>query len=399
VIRASACALLALLLQPALAVRAEEIKIEVLRGRPRARVSGSRLFATEGTSGAPVRLSGAVAHQLEARDGRLTLDGRPIRSPLVLRTTAPPTAGAAPEAAPQAAAKAAPEAAAPLLQIGGRSLPGRLEVWAEPAGLVVVNALDLEEYVAAVVASEVPARWPAAALQAQAVAARTFALAQKIQVGAGARAHLGASVLDQVYAGAAHPQASSRAAAQATHGEVLTFDSAPIEAWFSSSCGGLSESAEAAFGLPPGSAPYATSQSDGDADDGAPSQRWTVRRPLAAIAKKLRADGRVRGELAGLDVAERTGSGRARTIRLELRGGATLSMSASDFRQLVGYSALPSLQFSVGLERGAAVFRGTGSGHGVGLCQWGARGRAARGESYRDVLSHYYPGAEVRRLY
>jgi stage II sporulation protein D len=272
-------------------------------------------------------------------------------------------------------------------------------VWAEPAGLVVVNALDLEEYVAAVVASEVPARWPAAALQAQAVAARTFALAQKIQLGAGARAHLGASVLDQVYAGAAHPQASSRAAAQATHGEVLTFESAPIEAWFSSSCGGQSESAESAFGLPPGSAPYAPSQSDGDADDGAPSRRWTVRRPLAALGARLRAAGRLHGDLAGLEVSERTGSGRARTIRLELRGGSAVSLPAAELRQVIGYGALPSLQFSVEHERGAAVFTGSGSGHGVGLCQWGARGRAVRGESYREVLAHYYPGAEIRRLY
>jgi stage II sporulation protein D len=50
-------------------------------------------------------------------------------------------------------------------------------------------------------------------------------------------------------------------------------------------------------------------------------------------------------------------------------------------------------------KKGAAVFRGTGSGHGVGLCQWGARGRALSGESWQQILAHYYPGAELRRMY
>lgn len=367
------CAL-ALLLAAAPA-RAEEIKIEVSRTTSRAWFSGDGLTATQGTQGEPLALVKAAAHSLTAKDGQLLLDKQPIRAPLVVRPG--PT---------------------PLL-LEGRALPGRLEVWAEQGKLVLVNALDLEEYVAAVVSSEVPAQWPAAALQAQSVAARTYAVAQKVQLGAGARAHLGSSVLDQVYRGAAHPQGSAKAAAEATYGEVLTYQSAPIEAWFSASCGGTSESAEAAFNTPAGSTPYAKSQGDGDADDGFRALTWTVRLPLWKLSAILKKANRASGVVTSMAVAETTASGRAKSVRLGTAGGGGPTLSGAELRQLIGYTALPSLLFNVRVEGKTAVFTGRGSGHGVGLCQWGARGRAARGESYREILGHYYPGAEVRRMY
>jgi stage II sporulation protein D len=360
-----------LLLAPAL--RAEEIKIEVIRGKPRAAVSGSALRGTEGPEGRPLRLAAGPQHRLAAKGETLLCDGRPVREPLLL------------------------ESGGGGLAVEGKALVGRIEIWAEKGALVVVNALDLEEYVAAVVSSEVPGSWPAAALQAQAVAARTYAVAQKVQLGAGARAHLGASVLDQVYRGAANPQA--RAAAAATLGEVLTWESAPIAAWFSASCGGKGESAEAAFNTPAGSVPYIVAQDDGDADQGYRNLTWTVRRPLKELGALLRKHKRLSGELTGITVAEQTASGRARLLKLQLSGGRSASISGVELRQLLGYTALPSLFFTVERDGAALVFHGRGSGHGVGLCQWGARGRASRGEGVREILAHYYPGTEVRRMY
>jgi stage II sporulation protein D len=359
----------ALLLLLCLPARAEEIRIELSRGRPAARVDapGGRVEQDGRTIGGPAR-----NHDLVARAGQLSVDGRVIdgTGPVVFRP--------------------GPDA----LRLDGRVLPGRIEVWADAHGLVVVNALDLEEYVAAVVASEVPSGWPGAALQAQAVAARTFAVAQKIAQGPAARAHLGASVLDQVYAGAVHPQSSALRAARATAGEVLTFGSAPIAAYFSASCGGKSETAEDAFNVPPGSTPYLVAQRD-DADEG---RTWTVRKPLATLSAALRKAGRVLAPVTSLSVSARTPSGRVRTLRIETDAGER-SLAAVELRQILGYRALPSLSFDVAVERGTAVFRGRGNGHGVGLCQWGARARALRGESYRAILAHYYPGADIRRMY
>jgi stage II sporulation protein D len=75
------------------------------------------------------------------------------------------------------------------------------------------------------------------------------------------------------------------------------------------------------------------------------------------------------------------------------------ALAGIELRQILGYSALPSLLFDVRVDGAQAVFRGRGSGHGVGLCQWGARSRALRGEGYRGILAAYYPGAEIRRMY
>ena len=279
------------------------------------------------------------------------------------------------------------------LRLDGRELPGRLRIFADGGVLVAVNAVDLEQYVAAVVASEVPPSWPAEALRAQAVAARTFAVAQKVAHGAAARAHLGASVIDQVYRNAAHPPPAALEAARATSGEVLTWGSAPIAAWFSASCGGRSESAEAAFHLEAGSTPYIRGGEE-DEDE----REWTARIPLAEMTAVLRKAQRLQAEVRGVSVQSRTKSGRAETIELVTPAGPR-PLLAVELRQLLGYTRLPSLQFEASTDGDAAVFRGKGSGHGVGLCQWGARARALKGSGYREILAHYYPGAEIRRMY
>jgi stage II sporulation protein D len=278
------------------------------------------------------------------------------------------------------------------LKVDGHELPGTLEVFKGPGEtLSAVNSLDLEDYVAAVVGSEVPASWPAEALRAQAVAARTFAVAQKVAQGAGARAHLGASVLDQVYKGTAHPAPAVAKAAQETAGEVLTFGAAPIAAYFSASCGGASETAEAAFHLAAGTTPYLHgSEPDGD------EHGWTVKVPVRELDSALRK--RIGAEARGVSIASRTASGRANALRIATSAGVR-PLPAVELRQLLGYQRLPSLLFEVEMAGDTAVFRGRGSGHGVGLCQWGARGRALAGQGYREILAHYYPGAEIRRMY
>ena len=348
---------------------AEEIRIELPKGRASARVEarGARMSQ----AGRPLEIKGST-HELSALGGAVLVDGRKLEAgePLIVESGPDP------------------------LRVDGKPLPGRLEAWADPRGLVLINVLELEDYVAAVVASEVPRDWPDAALEAQAVAARTFAVAQKIAQGPAARAHLGASVLDQVYAGAAHPESGALRAAHATAGEVLTYGAAPIAAYFSASCGGRSETAEAAFNLAPGSTPYLVSEPD-DAD---PGRAWVIRKPLAQISEALRKAGRVLSPVTSLSISARTASGRARTLRLGTASGERI-LSAVELRQILGYEALPSLFFDVSVEGESAVFRGRGNGHGVGLCQWGARSRAQRGETYRQILAHYYPGSELRRMY
>jgi stage II sporulation protein D len=239
-----------------------------------------------------------------------------------------------------------------------------------------VRALDMEVYVAGVVGKEMPASWPADALKAQAVASRTYALSRKLQR-ADRPWHLDATVRDQVF----HEDAAAQAlaAARATAGEVLVHGSEPAEAFFHSACGGRTESARAAFGR---EVKYLTGVDDGEADAGSPRAAWEARAPFRAV-----------------EVLARTPSGRAERVRVR-DGAGTRVYTGADFRALLGWSALPSLLFDVAAgEDGAVVLRGRGSGHGVGMCQWGARGLAAAGWTYREILAHYYPGTEIRRMY
>ena len=282
-------------------------------------------------------------------------------------------------------------AARGLVRAHGRALQGEVEVrMGRSGGLDVVNVLPMEEYVAAVTGSEMPAGFPGEALRAQAVAARTFALFKKLEAVAEGRPwHLGATVLHQVYRGAAiDPRV--RAAAEATAGEVLVHDHRPIEAYFHSTCGGRTESGGDALGRP---LPYLRSVACGHCG-ASPQARWTVRVGSGEL-----------GRLAGLPapvsavrVLSRSPSGRAARVGLSA-GSRRAGLSAADLRQRLGFQRLPSLQFDVALEGGAVTFRGRGSGHGAGLCQWGAAGLAREGLDHRAILARYYPEAEILRMY
>jgi stage II sporulation protein D len=80
-------------------------------------------------------------------------------------------------------------------------------------------------------------------------------------------------------------------------------------------------------------------------------------------------------------------------------GERKVTLAATDLRQRLGYERLPSLAFEVRAVQGGFELEGRGLGHGAGLCQWGAAGMARAGASYREILLHYYPGTEVKRMY
>jgi stage II sporulation protein D len=359
---------LALLLSAAPARAGEMVRIAVAVGVPRATLSGAGLAMAPLREGAvPARVAGGRA-EIALEGDALTVNGAALD-----------------------AAGATFTAEGPLQSGAAVALrEGEVEVRRGAAGLVVVHALPLEDYVAAVVGAEMPPSFPPQALAAQAVAARTFAVFKKLEAVAEGRPwHLGATVLDQVY-GRSEIDPRARAAAEATAGEVLVFDHAPIEAYFHSACGGRTERGADALGR---DLPYLASVACGRCD-ASPRRRWRVR-----------VDEEELGRLAGLGraassarVVSRTRSGRAERVEIA-GGGRKLVLTAVDLRQRLGFERLPSLAFDVRAERGALVFDGRGSGHGAGLCQWGAAGAARAGEGYRAILARYYHGTELVRMY
>lgn len=252
-----------------------------------------------------------------------------------------------------------------------------------------VLELRLEDYVAGVVAGEMPASFPPEALKAQAVAARSFALTRKIDAQAAGRAwDIGASVLAQVFS--RNPGKGARAAAEATAGEVLALGMEPVEAYFHASCGGRTEAGLAALGR---DLPYLAAVECGRCES-APRVRWTVH----AGARELASAAGLPGDATAARVVARTPSGRADKVEIQA-GGRRAAVAAADLRQRLGFSRLPSLAFDVRTEEGGFVLEGRGQGHGAGLCQWGAAGLAREGKDYREILLHYYPGTDLVKMY
>jgi stage II sporulation protein D len=173
---------------------------------------------------------------------------------------------------------------------------------------------------------------------------------------------------------------------RATHGEVMVWRMEPIEAYFHSSCGGQTESGAEALGRPK---PYLQPVACGCGELARNS--WTRKLPGSAF-------GALAKDLEDVRVLERTATGRARKVELVTAKGRRV-VTGVELRRVVGYDKIRSLHFEPGRQAGAFTFTGRGFGHGAGMCQWGAKGYADQGWDYRRILAHYYPGAELRRMY
>jgi stage II sporulation protein D len=288
---------------------------------------------------------------------------------------------------------AAVQAIGPL-RVGDRELRGSLELRCQSSRWTAINVLALEDYLAAVLGGEMPPTFPAQALQAQAVAARSYAVHRKVEATEqGLPYHLDSTVLSQVYGGMTREDPRTRAAVEATRGEVLAYGMLPVEAYFHASCGGRTESGAEALGR---DEPYLVSVPCPCARR-SPYAHWSVRLTPAELGRLARSliGG---GDVSGLRVSTRTASGRARTLIVETTDGER-TLSAVQLRAALGYLRLPSLWFDVHEAGGTFVFEGRGAGHGAGLCQWGARAFAEDGWTYRQILAHFYRGAELRKIY
>ncbi len=337
-------------------------------------------------------------------------------------------------AAPAASfAAEAPAAVAPTVRFeapagatitlgNGHRFVGTIEVRAAPGGgLTVVDDLGIEDYVAGV--DEMPARWPMAALEAQAIAVRTYAWYQA-RLGTFERRGLGydvcASTACQRFRGRAvveQPFVGQRwqQAVDATAGQVLLFDGAPALTRYFSSSGGRTRDNEDVFGGP--SVPYLRGVDD-PADAIAPLHHWSVTFGRDQFDAILAHGEQLAAVTPVADVRRITTDGAPDRIRVTGLHGTVVEVGASDFRSFVSTVApqlfpgdfpgrredggrlpttLPSSRIDVTVTADAVVVDGAGFGHGVGMSQWGADGMAQDGADAAAILAHYYGGlAPVR---
>ena len=250
-----------------------------------------------------------------------------------------------------------------------------------------VEHLPLEVYVARVLSGEGEPNAPEATQQALAVAIRTYTI-----FNTGRHAREGFDLCDAVHCQVPRAAAreSARNAALATAGQILTYRGAPAQIFYSASCGGRSEVAEAVW--PGTSHPYLRARKDDVHDDDMP---WTLELSLAELQAHMERNG-FSGTLRNVEIKGRTKSDRVAALKLS--GMKPEQISSYQFRAAIGTTVLRSTAFAVKKKDDRIAFTGRGYGHGVGMCVIGAGRRARRGESMPDILSAYYPGLAIERL-
>lgn len=282
------------------------------------------------------------------------------------------------------------------LALDGRRYRSALELRYKSGGLTAVNIVPVDDYLRSVVPEEMPVDWPAEAIKAQSVAARSFALASR-----GRHASDGYDLCTtthcQLYTGIDAEKSASNAAIKATRGEVLTYGGKPIEALFHTDSGGMTENSEDVWGS---HVPYLRAAKDTPAK----TMPWTKTISRAGLERKLAAKGHDIGKVRsialsplviGRSAKDRTASGRVKTMTVKGTKG-TATLSGTTWRSLLG---LKSTLFDAKLAKDMVTFTGYGSGHGLGISQWGAERMAAKGASYAEILHHYYTGTTLQQMY
>jgi stage II sporulation protein D len=267
-------------------------------------------------------------------------------------------------------------------QFNGSVYRDSASVVVQGGSLLVLNLLDLEDYVRGVLPKEMPTNWPDEALKAQAVIARTYAVSR---LSPNAPYDLCASEKCQVYDGASAETPRGNAASEATRGEILSWQGRAAQTYFHADSGGFTASSREIWG---GDVPYLRALPDpGSRTSETP---WSVTVSRATIQAAVNRFAPRAGAFKSLSIPARTASGRPDAILINGTERITGSSIYAFSRAIGARSSMIGVQ---SLE--PLVIVGYGNGHGVGLSQFGARWFASQGYSYRQILGYYYAGVNI----
>lgn len=270
--------------------------------------------------------------------------------------------------------------------IGDKWYRGKVQVTLENGELTAINHVELEDYLYSVVGSEMPTSWPQAALQSQAVAARSYALYKRSR-NTNPLYDVDGTTTYQVYKGLEQEHPNTIMAVDSTENKVITHNGQIIEAIFHSSSGGFTENAGEVWSS---DVPYL--QGVEDFDHNSPVFNWEATFTLREFSDKI---GGI-GEVHTIGTPQLSSGGRVATIAIAGNEGSK-TLRGRDVRSAL---RLRSTRFSINLNKSAGMvtITGSGFGHGVGMSQWGARSLADQGWSFEQILQHYYRSTEVALL-
>jgi stage II sporulation protein D len=351
--------------------RGASIRVLVLERAAETRVSASSSLEIRSPGGGPVLQTISVPQEARARfeGGVLSVNGKTW--PVTELVMTPAKGG--------------------TVRVNGAVYRGNLKLVVTDQGrLNAVNLVDIEEYLYGVVPREMPPNWPEEALKAQAVVSRTFARYQ-MDANAARDYDIGASTASQVYGGVAAETERTRRAVDATRGLILTFKERPALTYFHANSGGVTEDARHVWRV---AIPYLQSIPD-DYSARAPGAGWATYLSFDQIRDAMGRNGLAVGQISDIETAAQSPSGRAVRMKITHSAGTTI-VGGNEFRSMTDPALIKSTLFKAERSSRGIRFEGRGSGHGVGLSQWGARMMAEGGFPFREILLHYYRGLELK---
>ncbi len=267
--------------------------------------------------------------------------------------------------------------------VGDKRYAGKIKVTFSDDLIFAVNVIGIEDYLTSVVGAEMPYKWPLEALKAQAIASRTYALMKK----GNASYDIDSTKMDQVYNGLESRTNKTRKAVNKTRSIVIVYENKLINALFHSSSGGMTENSEDVWD---NAFPYLISVKDFDKDN--PQLNWKKlysEKDLINLFPEI-------GGIQKMEILSISNTGRIKKIKVYGKYGSKVMKGKELRHQLDLKSTLFRFKFIKRNNKEILMIKGMGSGHGVGMSQWGAKFMARKGYKANEILEHYYSGVEVK---
>jgi len=258
--------------------------------------------------------------------------------------------------------------------------------------LLVVNHIDLEDYIKGILYREASHYWPIEALKAQAITCRTYAVYQ-MQENKLKDFDVTSDIYSQVYGGKTSERSRTNKAVEQTKGYILTYHGKVFPTYYHATCAGHTEDASLLWNID--LAPLKGVSCDFCQES--PHFRWHYVLSCDEVKDKLVNAGYKISDLKDIVILDRDNSARITDLKM-VSEKKELKISAKDFRNIISPNIIRSTNFKVDVINHDVVFEGFGWGHGVGLCQWGAYFMAKQGYKYEQILKYYYPESNVETL-
>ena len=276
------------------------------------------------------------------------------------------------------------------LLIDGRKFRGDIQfIKKDNLKILVINYIDLDDYIKGILYHEASHYWPQEALKAQAIVCRTYSVYQ-MQENKFKDFDVTSDIYSQVYGGMTSERYRTNKAVDDTTGYILNYKGEIFPAYYHATCAGNTEDASLLWNIDIVPLKGVTCGFCKDS----PHFSWHYVLSADDVQDKLVNAGYKINNIKDIVILGRDKSGRITDLQIQF-GEEEIKIPAKDFRNIIGPNIIRSTNFTVNVVKGDVVFEGFGWGHGVGFCQWGAYFMAKAGYKYDEILKFYYPGTEL----